>query len=126
VGTELKTPIQSRPSGRLNASNGRPVWECHTGRGPALARARAVGWRWHKLSRSDVRRYAAERLGAGTVYSEVPTEHNPLEAYAIVQAPGKPRLVSVIDRYAPGEGRRRVCARLADPKAVAEYFGGAQ
>lgn len=78
----------------------------------ALAR---TGKRMRKFSRGQVQDIARVVLGPDATFSEVPVPGNEaLEVYGVVEAPGYHRIVNKYSRLGPGEGRRRVVARLSD------------
>jgi hypothetical protein len=108
----------------------RPVtlanWECWSGMGPALARQRqalrVLGKKPRYLSTPEVRAIVRHVLGPDATYREVTKKSDPHRAYGIVEAPGFHRLVNEFGQRdgTCTEARRRMVARLLDPKTVNE------
>lgn len=101
---------------------------------PAYAKRQAlakIGYRLRKFSRSDVDAVARQVLGPDARYMEIPDPktQTPVShggtgekehVFGVVTHPAYHRMVSRFERYAPGEGRRRMVQALTNPTKVQE------
>lgn len=95
---------------------------------PTAAKRRALaalGYSLRKFGRNDVGAVARAVLGPAARYTEQrdPTTPNgafPEMVLGVVEAPGYHRMINRFERYAPGEGRRRVVSNLLNPERVKE------
>lgn len=93
---------------------------------PVFAKRQAlakIGYSLRKFSRRDVAAVARAALGAGARYTEQPEPvkiGEPQTFLGVVEAPGYFRMVNRFERYAPGEGRRRMVSNLLNPDKIKE------
>lgn len=101
---------------------------------PAYAKRQAlakIGYRLRKFSRRDVDAVARQVLGPDARYREIPDPktQSPVShggtgekehVFGVVDHPDYHRLVSRFERYAPGEGRRRMVQNLTNPAKIQE------